>query len=83
MGLFSRSKPKIKVESTKKDSFSGWVKCSGCGEIIHAQELERNMHCCPKCDYHYRISTKQRIEYITDPESFKELFSNLSTPALT
>jgi acetyl-CoA carboxylase carboxyl transferase subunit beta len=77
MGLFSRSKPKIKVQTTKKDGFSGWVKCSGCSELIHANELEKNLNCCPKCNYHYRLSLKQRIELLTDSGSYKELFTHI------
>src|SRR5271168_806364 len=77
MGLFSRSKPKIKVQTTKKDGFSGWVKCSGCSELIHVNELEKNLNCCPKCNYHYRLSLKQRLDLLTDPGSYKELFTHI------
>ncbi len=76
MGLFSRNKPKIKVQSTKKDGFSGWIKCTSCDEMIHANELQNNMHCCPKCDYHYRLSATQRIEQLVDKDTFKELFTH-------
>jgi acetyl-CoA carboxylase carboxyl transferase subunit beta len=74
MGLFSRSKLKIKVETTKKDNFSGWIQCSGCSEMVHANELFQNLHCCPKCGYHYRLSVKQRIELLADEGSFEEKF---------
>ncbi len=77
MGLFSRSKPKIKVQSTRKDSFSGWLKCTHCKELIHVKELEGNLNCCPKCDFHYRMSVHQRIEMLVDADSFKELFTDL------
>lgn len=77
MGLFSRNKPKIKVETTKKDGFSGWIKCSGCAELIHANELKQNMNCCPRCKYHYRINARQRIEFLSDKGSFQEFFSDL------
>ncbi|MBS0628623.1 MAG: acetyl-CoA carboxylase carboxyltransferase subunit beta [Verrucomicrobia bacterium] len=73
MGLFS-SKPKIKIQTTKKDGFSGWLKCTHCSELIHANELTQNLHCCPKCDYHYRLSGTQRVELLADKESFVELF---------
>jgi acetyl-CoA carboxylase carboxyl transferase subunit beta len=78
MGLFSRSKPKIKVQTVKKDGFSGWLKCTHCGELIHGQELERNMNTCPKCDYHYRLSVEERLKSLADTGSFKELFDNLT-----
>jgi acetyl-CoA carboxylase carboxyl transferase subunit beta len=75
MGLFSRNKPKIKIQTTKKDGFSGWVKCSGCNELIHANELSQNLNCCPKCNYHYRLSLKQRIQLLADEGTFQELFT--------
>lgn len=76
MGLFSRSKPKIKVQTSKRDGFSGWLKCTHCNELIHANELEQNMNCCPKCDYHYRLSVNERIHLLADSNSFEELFRN-------
>lgn len=77
MGLFSRSKPKIKIESSKKDGYSGWVKCTHCHEMVHAKELENNKHCCPKCDSHYRLTAEQRIQLLADEGSFVEMFANL------
>ncbi len=74
MGLFGK-KPKIKISSTKKDSFSGWLKCTHCNELIHANELTANLNCCPKCSYHYRLSVEDRIRLLTD--EFQELFSNI------
>ncbi|MBX7066217.1 MAG: acetyl-CoA carboxylase, carboxyltransferase subunit beta [Parachlamydiales bacterium] len=76
MGLFSR-KPKIKVQTTKKDGFSGWIKCSGCNELVHANELAQNLNCCPKCSYHYRLPLKQRIELLADEGTFQELFTDI------
>ncbi len=75
MGLFSRKKPKIKVTSTKKDGFSGWLKCTHCSELIHANEMSSNLNCCPKCSYHYRLSADDRIRLLTDEGGFEELFS--------
>src|SRR6185295_8934591 len=77
MGLFSRSKPKIKIQTTKKDGFRGWIKCSGCNELIHANGLSQNLNCCPKGNYHYRLALKQRIELLSDAGSFQELFTNI------
>lgn len=78
MGLFSRSKPKIKIQTTKKDGFSGWLKCTHCNELIHMNELEQNSNCCPKCDYHYRLSVDDRLKSLIDPDSFQEMFTELS-----
>ncbi|OGN59822.1 MAG: acetyl-CoA carboxylase subunit beta [Chlamydiae bacterium RIFCSPHIGHO2_12_FULL_27_8] len=77
MGLFSRTKPKIKIENKKSDSFSGWIKCSSCLEMIHVNELNENLNCCSKCNYHYKLSVKERIDLLSDNNSFIELFSNV------
>lgn len=77
MGLFSRDKPKIKIQTSKKDSYSGWLKCTHCSELIHGNELEKNSYCCPKCDYHYRLPVDERIKSLSDPDSFQPLFNNL------
>ena len=77
MGLFSRAKPKIKVRTSKKDGFSGWLKCTHCDELIHAKELQSNLNCCPQCGYHYRLSVQERIKNILDADSFQELFPEI------
>lgn len=75
MGLFSRNKPKIKVQTTKKDGYSGWVKCTHCNDMVHANELQQNLNCCPKCNHHYRLSGTQRVQLLADEGTFKELFT--------
>jgi acetyl-CoA carboxylase carboxyl transferase subunit beta len=77
MRLFSRDKPKIKVQTTKKDGFSGWIKCSECQELIHGNELAQNDNCCPKCDYHYRLSIHERLDNLADRNTFEELFGDI------
>ncbi|MCI5051923.1 MAG: acetyl-CoA carboxylase, carboxyltransferase subunit beta [Simkaniaceae bacterium] len=78
MRLFSKQKPKIKVQSSKRDGFSGWIKCSDCQEMVHATELKENLNRCPKCDFHYRINVNQRIDLLCDKESFNEMWTELS-----
>lgn len=79
MRLFSKSTPKIKVKETKSEGFNGWLKCTHCKELIHLKELEQNMNCCPKCDYHYRISITERIKLLADPDSFQEMYESMSS----
>lgn len=77
MGLFSREKPKIKIQTSKKDGFSGWLKCTHCNELIHANELQQNSNCCPKCDYHYRLSADERLKSLADEGTFVLLEDDL------
>jgi len=43
-----------------------WIKCDACREIVYRREVERNLMVCPKCNYHFRIAARQRIELTFD-----------------
>jgi len=49
-----------------------WIKCNNCAEIVYSKEIERNLKVCPKCDYHFRITARERIELLVDPGTFSE-----------
>lgn len=54
-----------------------WVKCDNCKEIIYKKEIDKNLKVCPKCDYHFRISAKERIELLADAGSFAEFDADM------
>lgn len=56
-----------------------WVKCNSCKEIIYRKELERNLKVCPKCNYHFRISAKERIDLLADNATFVEIGNDLES----
>lgn len=72
MAIFKR--PALKAESRKKREMPQglWQKCPGCKEVVHEIELAQNQRVCPRCDYHFSQSAKERIENLLDPESFVE-----------
>lgn len=74
MAWFKKSKaPIAPVESKKVQMPEGlWTKCKNCEEIIYSKEIERNLNVCPKCDYHFRISARERIELVIDEGTFNE-----------
>jgi acetyl-CoA carboxylase carboxyl transferase subunit beta len=43
-----------------------WVKCGSCKEIIYRKEVVRNLSVCPKCEFHFRISARERLEMLFD-----------------
>jgi acetyl-CoA carboxylase carboxyl transferase subunit beta len=74
MAWFRRSKQNISVETQKKDIPGGlWKKCEGCGEIIHQSQLEENFFTCPKCNYHFRIGSKEYFALLLDAGTFSEM----------
>jgi len=54
-----------------------WVKCDGCKEIVYKKEIDKNLKICPKCNYHFRISARERLKLLVDEGSFVEIDENL------
>ncbi|MEY2528204.1 MAG: acetyl-CoA carboxylase carboxyl transferase subunit beta [Verrucomicrobiota bacterium] len=49
-----------------------FLKCPGCNEVVHEIELAQNQRVCPRCDFHFAQSARERIANLLDPESFIE-----------
>ncbi|OQX92648.1 MAG: acetyl-CoA carboxylase carboxyl transferase subunit beta [candidate division Zixibacteria bacterium 4484_95] len=54
-----------------------WTKCKGCGEIITSISLKKNFWTCPKCNYHFRIGSRDYVILLLDDESLDEYDGNL------
>ncbi len=55
-----------------------WIKCEKCGEIIYRSQLQNRMNVCPKCDYHFRVTSRDYINFLFDEGSFKEFNENIA-----
>ncbi len=74
--VWFRKKQAVTVSTEKKNvqvPEGVWTKCKNCQEIIYAKEIERNLNVCPKCDYHFRIGARERIDQIIDEGTFIEM----------
>jgi acetyl-CoA carboxylase carboxyl transferase subunit beta len=72
--------PKIKrdVSQQKKAVPEGlWSKCPSCEAVLYFTDLENNLHVCPKCNFHNRLSARQRLDLFLDPEGRAELASEV------
>ena len=69
MTWFRKTKEELKKVKIPEGS---WMKCESCKEIVYRKEIERNLKVCPKCNYHFRIDAKERIELLFDAGSFEE-----------
>ncbi len=54
-----------------------WVKCKNCGAQLYRAEVERNLSVCPKCDYHMRLSARDRLASFLDQGTGSELAADL------
>ncbi len=50
-----------------------WIKCSSCSEVLFIKDLEQTYKVCSHCQFHFRISAQERISYVFDSNSFKEM----------
>jgi acetyl-CoA carboxylase carboxyl transferase subunit beta len=55
-----------------------WVKCDNCKEIIYKKEVARNANVCPKCNYHFRISARERLESMYDDGRYREFDTEIA-----
>ena len=56
-----------------------WVKCYKCGQPIYAKDLADNLKICPKCNYHFKLTSAERIAQLFPANSFKEINANLTS----
>src|SRR3954469_10360907 len=64
--------PKLPSSDRKSRMEGMWIKCDGCGEIVYKQEVEKNLEVCPKCDEHFPLPVRRRLELVLDEGSFVE-----------
>ena len=81
MSWWKRDKPSVTTSSAEGRTVLTeglWVKCEGCRQVIFRQELEKNLHLCPKCGYHFRIDARARLELLFDGdyEEFDETLTS-------
>ncbi|MCL1928055.1 MAG: acetyl-CoA carboxylase carboxyl transferase subunit beta [Treponema sp.] len=55
------------------------ITCPDCGISRDKKAIAAALNTCPSCEYHYRMEPPERIAYIADSESFKELSANISS----
>jgi len=54
-----------------------WMRCPGCEAMLYRKVVTENKEVCPECGHHFRVTGRQRIEQLTDPGSFEELFAEV------
>ncbi len=43
-----------------------WIKCDSCRAIVWKKDLETNWQVCPKCQFHFRLDSRRRLELLLD-----------------
>ena len=70
MAWFKRDKKRIESpvpsEERRVRTEGLWIKCDSCRAIVWKKDLEANWNVCPKCQHHFRLNAKRRLELLLD-----------------
>ena len=79
MALFG--KPKYTIVRLKKREIPDglWTKCEACSEVLYNKTLEENLKVCPKCNYHFVLSARERAGFLLDKDTFEESDADLQS----
>jgi acetyl-CoA carboxylase carboxyl transferase subunit beta len=75
MAWFKKTRRRMESATAEKPSRVPeglWVKCPGCAQILYNKDLEGNLHVCPKCAHHFRISAVDRLNVLLDEGKWTE-----------
>lgn len=73
-----RASELVDTERLRREMPDGlWTQCAKCQEAIYNKDLEANLLVCPRCDYHFRVGGRQRVEQLVDSGTFEELFDGI------
>ena len=76
MGWFNRSARKSDAPEIPDGLFAV---CPRCKAHIYKEEYEGSFRVCPKCNHHERLTARERIALIVDPDSFREFNQEITT----
>ncbi len=80
MTWFRKEKQPLEAPKEKRVKTEGlWVKCEGCKQILWKKDLEANLQCCPKCNLHFRMSSRPRLEMLFDGGRYTEHDAGLAS----
>jgi acetyl-CoA carboxylase carboxyl transferase subunit beta len=83
MAWFKREKKPIEnptpVEERRVRTEGMWTKCGACRAIIWKKDLQANWEVCPKCEHHFRLGSRKRLELLLDDEPYIERDAELAS----
>jgi len=80
MVWFRKEKQPIESPKEKRIQTEGlWVKCDDCKQILWKKDLENNLLCCPKCNHHFKMGSRARLEMLLDDGHYKEHDAGLAS----
>lgn len=79
MHLFPRKPKYTIVKVAKKSNIPDdlWSKCEDCGDLVYNKKLDENQKVCPKCNYHFSMTARERVKLLIDDGTFREMDADM------
>lgn len=71
MGWFRKTKTTTVAPPVPPEEM--WVICPSCKAHVFKEEWHSGLKVCPKCNFHDRLTCRERIDILLDPKSFSEI----------
>src|SRR6516162_1813859 len=73
MPWFPKENQPIEAPKEKRFQTEGlWVKCDGCKQTLWKKDLETSLFCCPKCNFHFKMGARERLDMFFDGGHYLE-----------
>ena len=80
MPWFRKESQPIEAPKEKRIQTEGlWVKCDGCKQTLWKKDLETSLFCCPKCNFHFKMGARERLDMFFDGGHYVEHDGRLSS----
>lgn len=83
MAWFKREKSAIEnptpVDERRVRTEGLWTKCNSCRSTIWKKDLEANWEVCPKCEHHFRLGARRRLDLLFDENQWTEHDADLAS----
>jgi len=80
MVWFRKEKQPIESPKEKRIQTEGlWVKCDDCKQILWKKDMESSLLCCPKCNHHFKMGSRARMEMLFDDGRYEEHDAGLAS----
>ena len=75
MGWFNKTRKK---EAETVGPGELWVVCPGCKAHVFKEEWNKGLKVCPECNYHDRLTCRERLDLLVDADTFEEFDADIT-----
>jgi acetyl-CoA carboxylase carboxyl transferase subunit beta len=75
MGWFTKKEKSDDKPESKEEI---WTQCPSCKAHIYSEEWDKNLKVCDRCNFHDRMTWRERADVLFDPKTFKEINAKIT-----